>query len=59
MVNYHLCRQADIVIKTLLFTKKIIETQCRFTISYLKNIFVSIFKKTIFQYKGNIMTKTS
>ena len=22
MVNYHLCRQANIVIKTLLFTKK-------------------------------------
>ena len=56
MVNYH--RQAYIVITQLLFTQNI-ETPCHFTISYLKNVFVSILKKTIFQYKGNIMIKTS
>ena len=44
--------------KKPLFTQNI-ETPCRFTISYLKNVFVSILKKTIFQYKGNIMIKTS
>ena len=38
MVDNH--RQADIVIKKIIFTQNI-ETQCRFTISYLKNIFVS------------------
>ena len=55
MVNYH--GQANILITKPLFTQNI-ETPCRFTISYLKNILVSTFKKTIFQYKGNIMFKT-
>ena len=56
MVNYH--GQANILITKPLFTQNI-EIPCRFTISYLKNVFVSIIKKTIFQYKGNIMIKTS
>ena len=43
MVNYH--KQAYIVIQILLFTTKHIETQCGFTISYLKNIFVSTLKR--------------
>ena len=48
MVNYH--KQANILITKPLFTQNI-ETPCRFTISYLKNMFVSTLKKTIFQYQ--------
>ena len=42
MVNYH--GQANILITKPLFTQNI-ETPCRFTISCLKNVFVSILKR--------------